>query len=317
MTSGSRHSAPEQGSWNVPGAPPAYPPAGESQTVVRRGRPVLTALIVALVELAAVAAIGNQAVSKHTQRYGLDHLRSFAGYASLSFTQYTWRVTPQRFDNRGGYHVYYSQLTAIAVLVVVSVLLTLVLARGDVTFWRVLIGVTTAVVFATFLGRVLGALVSKPVVPGLSRGTGAVFQSTGSGTFFYGVLLGLLAGLIAAIVAVAARRTVTGPPPAPIAPGQPPYVPEAPPPFYGTPAPDVRPRDPRAENETTALPSLSKGSHSTQQLPEAPVAPDEQDGRTTQIPRFDPRGGQQWTPPQDTGQATQAMPNAPEDDGRR
>lgn len=305
----------------MPGAAPAYPPPGEPQPVVRRGRPGLTSLVVALVELAVIAAAGNQAVSKHTQSYGLDHVRSFAGLATLSLTQYTWRVTPLRYDNRGGYHQYNSQLTAIAAFVVISVLLTLVLTRGDVTFWRVLIGVATAVVTAAFLGRIIGALVTKPVVPGVSRGVGAVFQSTGSSTFFYGVLLGLLAGLVAAIVAVAARRTIAGPTAAPPAPGQPQYVPEAPPPFYGTPAPDARPRDPRAENETTTLPSLSKdhggGGHSTEQLPAAPEATDEPDGRTTQIPRFDPRGGQQWTPPSAGGESTQAMPATPDDEGRR
>ena len=312
MTSGNRNAPPEQGSWNVPGSAPYAPPAETHGAGLRRGRPGVAALVAVLVELVVIAAACNQSVSKHAQHYFVDHETSFLGRAVGSVLQFSWRVKPLSGDNHDGFHVFYSELAAIVVFVVVSALLTLVVVRGPVTFWRAFFGVWTAVFAAACLARVAGAFVTKPLAGHTDRASFAVFDTVTGLTTFFAVVVGLLTALIAGSVAVATRRTLDAP--APVAPpAEAPYVPESPPPFYGS--QPVRPQpgvDPRAEHETTALPSMSKdaGRHSTQQLPEVP---EENDGRTTQIPRFDPRGGQNWTPPEGDGGATQALPNAPED----
>ncbi len=248
MTSGNRP-APEQGSWHVPGAASPYPPSDEPSGRARhRGRPGVVASVVALTELVIIAAACNQAVTKHARQYAADH-PGFLGHAVASSLQFAWRITPRAGDNRGGSHVYASQLTTIGVLVVLSALLSVVVTRGAVTFWRAFFGVWTAVLAAACIGCAVGSLVTEPP-SGAGRATNAVFLSITGETVFSGVVLGLVAAVIGAVFAVSTRRSVeVAATPAP--PPEPAHVPESPPPFYG----HAEQRD-GADDSTTQLPRV-------------------------------------------------------------
>ena len=283
MTSGNRP-APEQGSWQLPGAAGAYQPPDEVAAGETRGRPGLVALTVALVELAVIAAAGNQAVTKHAVRYAADH-PGFLGHVVASSLQFAWRVTPQA----GAQRRYTGELVTIGVLVVLSALLAAVVVRGAVTFWRAFFGIWTAAVAASCVARAAGAFGTAPAPSGTDAATNAVFDAVTAETVFAGAVLGLLAGLIAAFVARATRRTLDRPAVAPTQP-EPAYVPENPPPFYGN-----APTHPSA--------------------PAHPSGHDAADDRTTQLPRVDP-GGQQWPTPASDGETTRAMPVDTDDDRR-
>ena len=277
MTSGNRP-APEQGSWQVPGATSAYQPPDDVAGGEARGRPGLVALTVALVELAIIAAAANQAVTKHSVRYAAEH-PGFLGHAVASPLQFAWRVTAQS----GAQRRYAGELVTIGVLVVVSALLAAVVARGAVTFWRAFFGVWTAVVAASCVARAAGAFGTTSRPTGTDAVTNAVFDAITAETVFAGAVIGLVAALVAASVARATRRTVDRPVVAPAQP-EPAYVPENPPPFYGN-------------------------------APAHPDGHDATDDRTMQLPRVDP--GQQGPTPMAEGETTQAMPVEVNDDDRR
>ncbi|WP_375499551.1 hypothetical protein [uncultured Jatrophihabitans sp.] len=290
MTSGNRP-APEQGSWQIPGAASPYQAPSDAPRGDRRGRPGLVALIVALTEVVIIAAVGNQAVSKHASRYLFDHPSTFLGRAVGSSLQLAWRVKPLSADNHNGTHALYSQFLTIAVFVVLSAFLAAVATRGPITFWRAFFGIWTGVVAAICVARIIGGLVTRSTEPNLDRITGAFFSTISNLTVFAGLVIGLITALLAALVAASTRRDVDRPAVAAAMP-EPAYVPESPPPFYG--------------NAAQPHP---------QQQPQ-PAGYEETDGRTMQIPRFDPRGGQQWTPPTTEGQDTQALPRSTDDDRR-
>ncbi|WP_375485973.1 hypothetical protein [uncultured Jatrophihabitans sp.] len=346
MTSGNRNAPPEQGSWNISGATPRQDtsgyPAGNAGAGRGRNRPLVVALVVALVDLVIIAAVCNQAVTKHALRYYLDHGTSLKSRIVSSSLQFAWRFDPIKGDNRNGVHYLYSEFVTIAVFVVLSAFLAAVAARRLAGFGQVFLATWTGCVAAAYVARFVGALVTRSPMGG--RLSFALFVAPTGTTLFAGLVIGLVAGLLGALFAAATRRRPEAPvhPAAPAT--EPAYTPEAPPPFYGRQDDDPRDtasgyRDRRAENETAAFAAQPRGDgeHGTQRLPDPRGGPREESGRvsevesggeagseaegregdnrTTQLPRFDPRGGQHWTPPEGEGQSTQALPNAP-DDGR-
>jgi hypothetical protein len=178
---------------------------------LHRGRPGFVVLTVLLVEIVLVAAVGNQAVSKHLQDYLSGHpgLADYTRGAVQAALTFHWRFTPQHGEVN---HLWAAQLAAIATLLVLTGLLSWVVSRGSVTFSRIWVSVAAVVAVLTPVAVMVGNVIVVPNAPGpgLSRVGQAIYGYPSFGPVIVaGIVLGALAGLFAALFAIITRRAVS------------------------------------------------------------------------------------------------------------
>jgi hypothetical protein len=180
--------------------------AGSPARPIRQGRPGVIVLIAFVVELVVIGALANQVATKHLQQYVTDHPDAFPGKLVAALTTYQWRVSAQPGD-RANEPIAHILLDV--VVLVLTALLVLAIARGAVTFFRAFFGTWMAVIVATLVATVVFSAVSPPPYPtGYSHVEGAIFLGPSGYAFVAGVVLGFVTALLAAIFAVATRRTI-------------------------------------------------------------------------------------------------------------
>jgi hypothetical protein len=184
-------------------------PATQPRTF--RVRPWLVAFVALCTELVVIAAVGNQGVAGALRDTVSTPGRAYADYtrgAVDAATTFAWRFAPQSGQPT---HVWAAQFAGIGTLLLLTLLVVAIVARGPGGFWRVLVAVWAVVAALTPIAIMVRNVVVVPNAPGpmQSRVGQAVY---GYGTFgpviVAGLALGLVTGLIAAIVARASRRVV-------------------------------------------------------------------------------------------------------------
>jgi len=182
-----------------------------------RGRPWLAALAAVLTELVVIGGVDNQAVTKTLRKPLNDPSRVVADYSRGAIdaaTTFWWRFAPA---NGQPTHGWAAQFAAIGVLVVLTWLGVLAVARGSVTFGRVWIGTWAVVAAIAPVAIMVRNVLVTPTAPGpaQSRIGQSVYGYNAFGPVIVaGLVLGLVAGLIAAAVAVSSRRQVAAAMPA-------------------------------------------------------------------------------------------------------
>lgn len=261
------------------GQPDPFPPASATPAPAR-GRPGLILLTSFLVQLVAIAAVGNQGVSKAIADFASRHSNPLTAFPRTALV-FSWRFTPRTGDT---YHIYAAQLLGLLTLFVLAALLSLAVVRGAITFGRALFGVWMSVIVAVLADAMVQRAVTKNIYGQFTGGGNRVVGSLFGGNGFEimaGILLGFGAGLVAALVAVITRRPAVAA--APVADRrdrarEP--EPEPPPPFFG----DER-RSARSEaGEDTRTLSMRKVHQSVGERRDAP-------------PPTGGRGNEQWPDP--------------------
>lgn len=176
---------------------------------VTRARPWLTALIAFISMLVIVAAAGNQwvtdAVGRHTQADTLgNHL------ARLVYS-YAWRFNAPHGSDID--HFWVAGLAAVGTVLVLTLLLVAIVARGFGRFWQTLFATWFVVVVATEVAAYVRAAIideSRLLPAGEGKAQAILFStfSPGARDVLAGLVAGLLVGLVAAITAVASRHDV-------------------------------------------------------------------------------------------------------------
>ena len=252
------------GRWPAPQS--GFFAAQQPVATVTRARPWLTALIAFISMLVIVAAAGNQwvtdAVGRHTQADTLGN-----NFAQLVYS-YAWRFNAPHGSDID--HFWVAGLAAAGTVLVLTLLLVAIVARGFGRFWQTLFATWFVVVVATELAAYVraGIIDESTFQPGQSKAQSVLFSSFSPGPreVFAGLVAGLLVGLIAAITAVASRREVEVPAelPAPeplTGPWRQDEQYQAPPPAMTNPSPWT------GESRTA---ETSDQSHSTAVLPNVP-----------------------------------------------
>jgi len=188
-----------------PPAPSAAPPR------LYRGRAWLAALIAALVELIVIGGVDNQAVAGTLRDPLTDPTRVLADYSRGAIdaaTAFWWRFAPA--DGQAT-HVWGAQFAAIGVLVLLTWLGTLAVARGSVSFGRVWVGVWAVVAASAPLAIMVRNALVTPTAPGPAQSKigQAIYGYDEFGSVIVaGVALGFVTGLVVAAVAVSSRRQI-------------------------------------------------------------------------------------------------------------
>jgi hypothetical protein len=189
---------------SAPSSAPALPK-------LYRGRPWLTALAAVLTELVVIGGVDNQGVTKTLRDPLNDPSRVVADYSSGAIdaaTAFWWRFAPS--DGQAT-HVWAAQFAAIGVLVLLTWLGALAVARGSVTFGRVWIAVWAVVAAVAPVAIMVRNVLVTPTAPGpaQSRIGQSVYGFDAFGPVIVaGLVLGVVTGLITAAVAVSSRRQV-------------------------------------------------------------------------------------------------------------
>jgi hypothetical protein len=183
-------------------------PGPVPSTTVRRARAGLVVLAAVLTELALVAGLCNQAVTRSFAHYVAGRQTSLPDYSLgtvRSVATFGWSFAPLHGESNA---VWGSQFAAIAVLLALSALLVLAVSRGPVTFFRVFFAVWGVVAAVTAVAVVVRGLVAGPATlrSNTSRLGDALFHDVDGAVIVAGLGLGLVVGLVAAIVAVTTRR---------------------------------------------------------------------------------------------------------------
>jgi hypothetical protein len=203
---------PPPGHWGTqPSGAATAPPHGTVQR--RTGRPGLVLLVALLVEIIVIAAADNQSIAQRVSDAALDHQGSLGYDFALALLTFQWRFSPAPGDR---FHTLYGQWVLIGVLLVVTALLVLLVARAGAGFARVFFGTWAAVVAATGLGAIArAASADHRLLGGKSRFQYALFSDIGPSQYVFvaGLGLGLLVALAAGLTAVAARRDTDTPAP--------------------------------------------------------------------------------------------------------
>jgi len=121
-------------------------PSAPALPKLYRGRPWLAALAAVLTELVVIGGVDNQGVTKTLRNPLNDPSRVVADYSRGAIdaaTTFWWRFAPA--DGHPT-HVWAAQFAAIGVLVALTWLGVLAVARGSVTFGRVWIATWAVVV---------------------------------------------------------------------------------------------------------------------------------------------------------------------------
>jgi len=248
-----------------------------------RGRPWLAALAAVLTELVVIGGVDNQGVTKTLRNPLNDPARVVADYSRGAIdaaTTFWWRFAPA--DGQAT-HVWAAQFAAIGVLVLLTWLGTLAVARGSVTFGRVWIGIWALVAAVTPVAIMVRNVLVTPTAPGpaQSRIGQSVYGFDAFGPVIVaGLVLGLVAGLIAAAVAVSSRRHVAAAAPVRDTGEQDEYYDDSFSPRYSSP-PLYEPRpwgepqwEPPAQDVTTQLPRYTYDDQPTVATPAWPVPPE-------------------------------------------
>lgn len=176
-----------------------------------RGRAWLAALIAALVELIVIGGVDNQAVGGTLRDPLTDPTRVLADYSRGAIdaaTAFWWRFAPA--DGQAT-HVWGAQFAAIGVLVLLTWLGTLAVARGSVSFGRVWVGVWAVVATSAPLAIMVRNALVTPTAPGPAQSKigQAIYGYDEFGSVIVaGVALGFVTGLVVAAVAVSSRRQI-------------------------------------------------------------------------------------------------------------
>ena len=170
-------------------------------------RRVYIALFAVLVELAAVAATGNQAVAN----FVADHMATspLGDLFLRTLPSFPWRVTTE--SRTGASTILLAQYAAIATLLVLTFVLVLLIVRGTASFVGAFFASIGAVVTASLIAHMVGNIVDYDQVgraehTGLGRVGYSLFNSNDGLTIMYSLLCGLVVGLVTGIVAVVIRR---------------------------------------------------------------------------------------------------------------
>jgi hypothetical protein len=192
--------------------------SGRKLPKLYRGRAWLGAVTAVLTELVVIAAVDNQSIT-HTLRKPLhDHSRVLADYSRGAIdaaTTYSWR-----FAEADGQptHVWAAQFAAIGVLVLLTWLGMLAIARGSVTFGRVWVGTWALVAAVAPISIMVRNVLITPTAPGPAQSKigQAVYGFNAFGPVIVaGLVLGLAAGLLTAAVTVSAREHIAAAEPPP------------------------------------------------------------------------------------------------------
>jgi hypothetical protein len=185
---------------------------GLSLSLARR---VYIALFAVLVELAAVAASGNQGVTN----FVADHMATspLGDLFLRSLPTFPWRVTTQ--DRGGATTILVAQYAAIATLLVLTFLFVLLIVRGAPTFSGPFFAALGSVVLATLVGQAVRNAVDydwdgRAHHTGLGRFGYSLFLSNDGLTIMWGVMCAIVVAIVVGIVGVVLRRRV---PPEPAA----------------------------------------------------------------------------------------------------
>jgi hypothetical protein len=176
-----------------------------------RGRPWLAAVIAALVELVVIGGVDNQAVTRVLRKPIDDPARVVADYSRGAIdaaTAFWWRFAPA--DGQAT-HVWAAQFAAIAVLVLLTWLGTLAVARGSVSFGRVWVGVWAVVAASAPIAVMVRNALVTPTAPGPAQSKigQAIYGYDQFGSVLVaGLALGFVTGLVVAAVAVSSRRQI-------------------------------------------------------------------------------------------------------------
>lgn len=176
-----------------------------------RGRAWLAALVAALVELIVIAGVDNQGVSGRLRDPLTDPTRVLADYSRGAIdaaTAFWWRFAPA---NGQATHVWGAQFAAIGVLVLLTWLGTLAVARGSVSFGRVWVGVWAVVAASAPIAIMVRNALVTPTAPGPAQSKiGQAIYGYGEfgSVIVAGLALGFVTGLVVAAVAVSSRRQI-------------------------------------------------------------------------------------------------------------
>src|SRR5579875_3378612 len=255
------------GRWPAPQS--GFFAAQQPVATVTRARPWLTALIAFISMLVIVAAAGNQwvtdAVGRHTQADTLGN-----NLAQLVYS-YAWRFNAPHGSDID--HFWVAGLAAAGTVLVLTLLLVAIVARGFGRFWQTLFATWFVVVVATEVAAYVRAAIideSKLLPAGEGKAQAVLFSSYSPGAreVLAGLVAGLIVGLIAGITAVASRHDVELPAdttaPEPLT-G--PWRQEEP---YQTPPPATTNPSPWTGEQRT--PEASDQPHNTAVLPNVPPA---------------------------------------------
>lgn len=196
-----------------------------------RGRIWLILLTSLIAQLVVIGAAGNPGVVGSASDYAREHTSLLGRFAQLP-SVVSWRIQQPTVDPG---NLLVSEWFGLLALVVLAAILTAVLVRGPVTFWRTGVAVWLAVIVATLANGMVrrGVVNDRGSFDDLGgKAGGVLFAGTGY-EVIAGVVIGLVAAIVAAIVAVVTRKPAEVVLPA--AADEPaPYVePASPPPWHG------------------------------------------------------------------------------------
>jgi hypothetical protein len=307
--------APAPAGWSGPAYAPPVPAA-----TVKKARPWRVAIVAFLTLLVLIAGLGNQWVTDSVAKHVVGS--SFIDNAARAMTSYQWRFSPQGGSDVG--HVWLASLGLVAAALVLTLLLTAAVCRGNGGFGQAFIGAWLAVVGASMVaGYVRAVVIDAHKLIGPNAGTKAnvvFFSGLSPGALLLAAALGfgLIVGLVAGLTAVLSRHTevITAPippgygapafaPPGFGAPSDQPYGAGVPGPI-ASPSPWGRSDEPPADQpretgtdgaqHTAVLPPVDapageSTTESTTEMPRRSWPSDSSDGEhTTQLPRSSATG---------------------------
>jgi hypothetical protein len=184
---------------------------------MQRSRAGLVALAAAVIVLLAVIATGNQGLTDYFQRHSGSGSRIFQD-VRLSINAFPWRFWPRSGESA----IYTGQLVGIGVLVVLTFLFVLAIARGVVTFGRVLFGTWFAVVTAGVFAVMVRGLFISPQAShsriniNSNQVAYGLFEGPGGPSLAFVLACGLITGLVTALVATMTARPIEPTPGGPV-----------------------------------------------------------------------------------------------------